>query len=79
MVPFSFPQPLLKSRVMQKYLTGALDDGINGLLDNWVQRHAGLELGAFALSCLPYFNPGSSFLSFLCGQSAFLPKKHKND
>ena len=57
---------------MKEYLTGALDDGINGLLDNWVQRHAGLELGAFALSCLPYFNPGSSFLSFLCGQSAFV-------
>ena|ERR1700679_2485885 len=41
MVPFSFPQPLLKSRVMKRYLTGALDDVINGLLDNWVQRHAG--------------------------------------
>jgi hypothetical protein len=36
MVPFSFPQPLLKSRVMQKYLTGAMDDGINGFLDNQV-------------------------------------------
>jgi hypothetical protein len=41
MVPFSFLQTLLKSRVMQKYLTGAMDDGINGFLDNWVQRHAG--------------------------------------
>jgi hypothetical protein len=36
MVPFSFPQPLLKSRVMKKYLTGALDDEINGFWDNWV-------------------------------------------
>jgi hypothetical protein len=41
---------------MKEYLTGALDDGINGFWDNWVQRHAGgagsLESGAFALSCL---------------------------
>jgi hypothetical protein len=41
MVPFSFLQTLLKSRVMQKYLTGAMDDGINGFLDHWVQLHAG--------------------------------------
>ena len=41
MVPFSFPQPLLKSRVMKEYLTDALNDGINGCWDNWVQRHAG--------------------------------------
>jgi hypothetical protein len=26
---------------MKEYLTGALNDGINGFLDNWVQRHAG--------------------------------------
>jgi hypothetical protein len=44
MVPFSFPQPLLKSRVMKEHLTGALDDGINGFLDHWVQRHAGQAL-----------------------------------
>jgi hypothetical protein len=36
MVPFSFPQTLLKSRVMKEHLTGALDVGINGFLDNWV-------------------------------------------
>ena len=56
MVPFSFHQGLLKSRVMKEYLTGALDDGINGFWDHWVQRHTGgawsLESGAFALSCL---------------------------
>ena len=27
---------------MKEYLAGALDDGVNGFLDNWVQRHAGL-------------------------------------
>jgi hypothetical protein len=60
MVPFSFPQTLLKSRVMKEYLTGALDDGINGFWDNWVQRHAGgawsLEsaLLPFPASCFPY-------------------------
>jgi len=36
MVPFSFSLPLLKSRVMKEHLTDALDDGINGFLDNWV-------------------------------------------
>ena len=59
MVPFSFPQLLLKSRVMKEHLTGVLDAEINGFLDNWVQRHAGgawsLESGAFALSCLLAF------------------------
>jgi hypothetical protein len=29
---------------MKEYLTGALNDGINGFLDNWVQRHAGAGL-----------------------------------
>jgi hypothetical protein len=71
MVPFSFQQTLLKSRVMQKYLTGVLDDGINGFEDKGVQHHADLESGAFALSCLLAFlivisdaRPG--FLSSLC-------------
>jgi hypothetical protein len=40
---------------MKEYLTGALADGINGFWDHWVQRHAGLESGAFALSCLLAF------------------------
>ena len=40
---------------MNEYLVGVLDDGINGFLDKWVQRHAGLESGAFALSCLLAF------------------------
>jgi hypothetical protein len=40
---------------MQKYLTGASDDGTNGLWDNGVQRHAGLESGAFDLFCLLAF------------------------
>jgi hypothetical protein len=44
---------------MKEYLTGALDNGINGFLDNWVQRHAGLvgQTCRFApikkLPCLP--------------------------
>ena len=40
---------------MNEYSIGVLDDGINGFLDKWVQRHAGLESGAFALSCLLAF------------------------
>jgi hypothetical protein len=40
---------------MNEYLVDVLDDGINGFLDKWVQRHAGLESGAFALSCLLAF------------------------
>jgi hypothetical protein len=40
---------------MNEYSIGVLDDGINGFLDHWVQRHAGLESGAFALSCFPAF------------------------
>ena len=56
MVPFSFPKPRLKSRVMKEYSIGVLDDEINGFLDHWVQRDASgagsLESGAFALSCL---------------------------
>ncbi|MGA2869993.1 MAG: hypothetical protein ABSF34_12650 [Verrucomicrobiota bacterium] len=55
MVPFSFPQTRLKSLVMKEHLTGALDDWLNGFWDKWVQRHAGLEPGALALSCLPVF------------------------
>ena len=54
MVPFSFPPPLLKSRVMKEHLTDVLNGGINGFLDKWVpgadhrlvsiiDRHAGLE------------------------------------
>jgi hypothetical protein len=96
MVPVSFPQTLLKSRVMQKYLAGALDDGINGFLDKRVHdvdhrpsRWSRMELGIgclcpFLPSCLPYFNPGSSFLSFLCAWVSPWPtrlpaQKHKND
>jgi len=66
MVPFSFPQTLLKSRVMKEHLTDVLNGGINGFLDKWVpgadhrlvsiiDRHAGLESGAFARSCLLAF------------------------
>ena len=66
MVPFSFPQTLLKSRVMQEHLTDVLNGGINGFLDKWVPgadhrlmsiigRHAGLESDAFARSCLLAF------------------------
>jgi hypothetical protein len=51
---FFFPG-LINSRVMNEYSIGVLDDGINGFLDKWVQRHAGLESGAFALSCLLAF------------------------
>jgi hypothetical protein len=50
MVPFSFPQPLLKSRVMKERslpsspLTGAKRTilPIFFISPNWVQRHAGL-------------------------------------
>ena len=55
MVPFSFKSARSYSRVMNEYSIGVLDDGINGFLDHWVQRHAGLESGAFALSCLLAF------------------------
>jgi hypothetical protein len=55
MVPFSFKSELSYSRVMNEYSIGVLDDGINGFLNKWVQRHAGLESGAFALSCLLAF------------------------
>jgi hypothetical protein len=55
MVPFSFKPELSYSRVMNEYSMGVLDDGINGFLDHWVQRHAGLESGDFALSCLLAF------------------------
>jgi hypothetical protein len=55
MVSFSFKSQLSYSWVMNEYLVDVLDDGINGFLDKWVQRHAGLESGAFALSCLPAF------------------------
>jgi hypothetical protein len=46
MVPFSFHESLLKSRVMKEHLADALDDGINGFLDNGsmvsiIVRHAG--------------------------------------
>ena len=51
---------------MNEYSIGVLDDGINGFLDKWVlgadhrlvsiiDRHAGLESGAFAFSCLLAF------------------------
>jgi hypothetical protein len=55
MVPFSFSQPLLKSRVMKEHLTDALDGGINGSMASIIDCHAGLESGAFAFSCLLAF------------------------
>jgi hypothetical protein len=41
---------------MKEYLIGVLgeDDGINGFLDQWVQRHAGLPFPAFLLSLWPF-------------------------
>ena len=80
MVPFSFPPPLLKSGVMKEHLTDVLNGGINGFLDKWVPsadhrlvsiigRHAGLESGAFALSCL---------LAFLMVIPAWVKKSAKN-
>jgi hypothetical protein len=68
MVPFSFPQPLLESRVMKEYLTGALDDRINGFWDHWVhgvdhrpsrwwRREFGIRCFCpFLPSCFPYGN-----------------------
>ena len=63
MVPFSFKSELSYSRVMNEYLAGVLDDGINGSMDYWINgslvpiidRHAGLESNAFALFCLLAF------------------------
>ena len=46
MVPFSFPQPPLKSRVMKKY-SSTIEVSTPGV---WR-----LKLGAFAHSCLPAF------------------------
>jgi hypothetical protein len=77
MVPFSFPQPRLKSLVMNKYISSSATVGV------WAW---GLELDVFILSCFPYFNLGSclSFVSFVffCvlkkGSSVTL-EKHKND
>jgi len=70
--PFSFPQTLLKSRVMKKYLTGALDDGTNGFWNNWVRRHAG-RFPPFQFSalffCIPLpfdLNGVSGFIILLC-------------
>ena len=46
MVPFSFPQPLLKSRVMKKH---------SSTIEVWTPEVWSLKLGAFTLSCLPAF------------------------
>ena len=46
MVPFSFPQPLLRSRVMKKH---------SSTIEVWTPGGWCLKLGAFALSCLPAF------------------------
>ena len=72
MVPFSFPQPLLKSRVTKKHFS---------TIEVWTPGVWRLKLGAFALSCLPAFLiliPVPVFCLnsvplCLCGQSAFLP------
>ena len=81
MVPFSFKSELSYSRVMKEYLIGVLgeDDGINGFLDQWVQRHAGLPFPAFLLS-LWSFRPldpalGRPFPPFGGGGSRKLCKK----
>jgi hypothetical protein len=49
MVPFSFPQTLLKSRVMEKYTSSSATVGV------WVLGAWGLELDVFILSCFPAF------------------------
>jgi hypothetical protein len=49
MVPFSFPQPLLKSRVMNKYISSSATLGV------WVPWAWGWELDVFILSCFPAF------------------------
>ena len=46
MVPFSFPQPLLKSRVMNKH---------SSTIEVWTSGVWRLQLGAYAHSCLPAF------------------------
>ena len=46
MVPFSFPQPLLKSRVMKK---------LSSNIEVWTPGVWRLKLGAYAHSCLPAF------------------------
>jgi hypothetical protein len=61
MVPFSFPQTLLKSRVMQKYLAGVSDDEMIGssvtLVAHGIWNQALLPFPAFLLS-LWSFRPG---------------------
>src|ERR1700722_17673126 len=87
MVPFSFHQALLKSRVMKirslpsSPLAGAKRAALPTFFisTNWVQRHAGLVRQTCRLTP-PYFNSGFSFLFFsvalwLCGQSAFGPTR----
>ena len=49
MVLFSFPQPLLKSRVMNKYTSSSATVGV------WTTGAWGLELDVLILSCLPAF------------------------
>jgi hypothetical protein len=49
MVPFSFPQPLLKSRVMNKYISSSATVGV------WAPGAWSLELDVFILSCFPAF------------------------
>jgi hypothetical protein len=46
MVPFSFPQPLLKSRVMNKH---------SSTIEVWTSGVWRLQLGTFAHSCLLAF------------------------
>ena len=49
MVPFSFPRPLLKSRVMNKYISSSATVGV------WAPGPWGWELDVFILSCVPAF------------------------
>jgi len=49
MVPFSFHQPLLKSRVMNKYISSSAKVGVR------TPGALGLESDVFTLSCFPAF------------------------
>ena len=65
MVPFSFPQPLLKSWVMGKIF---FDDR------SMEAGSLALEIGCpFLSSCFPHFNLGPGFLASLCASVANPP------
>ena len=63
MVPFSYFQGLINSRVMKKHspIFEVWTLGASDFSEAWR-----LQLGTFVLSCLPYCNSGPSFLSLLC-------------